>query len=121
MTAQLHLLDELVIKARLVGTLRSWHYEGGHLVRLYRTSGWRATMLITNAVAHLAEQSWHHPDLEISYARVLVRLTTHDLGGVSGRDLELAQRIEALVQWKPDAKSALDGLPSDQGLISFDE
>lgn len=121
MSAQLHLLDEAVIKTRLVASLRHWRYENGHLVRLYRTSGWRATMLITNGIAHLAEQSWHHPDLEISYARVIVRLTTHDLGGVTECDLELAQRIEALIQWKPEAQSALEGVPKDQTLISSDD
>jgi len=121
MSAQLHVLDEAVIRTRLVGVLRHWRYEGGHIQRLYRTSGWRATMLITNAIAHLAEQSWHHPDLEISYARVIVRLTTHDLGGVSERDLQLARRIEELVQWQPDAHSAFDGVPTDQALISSDD
>jgi pterin-4a-carbinolamine dehydratase len=114
MTTSLQLLDNAVIKTRLVGVLRHWHFENGHLVRHYRTSGWRATMLIVNAIAHLAEQAWHHPDLEISYGRIAVRLTTHDMGGVTERDLELARHIETLVQWKPDGQSTLEGLPADQ-------
>lgn len=121
MTKPLQLLDDAVIKTRLVGTLRDWHLENGHILRSYRTTGWRATMLIVNAIAHLAEQAWHHPDLEVSYSRITIRLTTHDMGGVTERDLDLAQRIEALVNWKPDAQSALDGLPADQALLSSND
>jgi 4a-hydroxytetrahydrobiopterin dehydratase len=121
MTAQLHLLDDAVIKSRLVGDLRHWRFEQGHIVRLYRTANWRATMLLVNAIAHLAEQSWHHPDLEISYARILVKLTTHDLGGVSERDLELAHRIESLLNWQPNMHGPLEAAPADQALISSDD
>jgi pterin-4a-carbinolamine dehydratase len=121
MTKPLHLIDDAVIKTRLVGTLRHWQLESGHIVRHYRTSDWRATMLIVNAIAYLAEQAWHHPDLEISYARVTIRLTTHDMGGVTERDLALAQQIEALVHFKPDPHGALDGTPAGQALISSDD
>jgi pterin-4a-carbinolamine dehydratase len=111
-------LDDLVIRSRLVGDLREWRFENGELVRIYRTKDWRATMVVANAIAHIAEQSWHHPELELSYAHVKVRLTTHDLGGVSERDLALANRIETLVTWQQPTDGALEAPPASHAILS---
>lgn len=89
------------IAARLAAELPRWRVEdtagGPVLARSYRTSGWKATMMVANAIAHLAESAWHHPDLALSYPSVTVRLTTHDAGGITDKDFALAARIEALL------------------------
>jgi dihydroneopterin aldolase len=87
--------------ARLAAELPRWSVEdtagGPVLARSYRTGGWKATMMVANAIAHLAESAWHHPDLALSYPSVTVRLTTHDAGGITDKDFALAARIEALL------------------------
>jgi 4a-hydroxytetrahydrobiopterin dehydratase len=111
--APLQALDEAAIRALLVGQLDQWSYDGRFLVRRYRTGGWKSTLMVVNAIGHLAEAAWHHPEITATYPAVDVRLETHDAGGITERDLELAARIEALVTWRPDATSALEGTPSD--------
>ena len=71
--------------------------------------------MVINTVGHLAEAAWHHPDISASFAWVEVRLMTHDAGGITDRDFELAGRIEETVNWRPGEESgALVGTPSDQ-------
>lgn len=50
-----------------------------------------------NDIAEMAEEAQHHPDFDIRYSRVTLRLTTHDEGGVTPADIELAGRIDNLV------------------------
>ncbi|MCG6967854.1 MAG: 4a-hydroxytetrahydrobiopterin dehydratase [Chromatiaceae bacterium] len=98
---------------KLAAVLPSWQVEGGHLRRRYVTDGWRASMLLANGIAHLAELAWHHPDLQISWGSVLVSLRTHSADAISDKDFELAGMIEHWVGWRPASDSTLDGAPSD--------
>ena len=71
--------------------------------------------MVINAVGHLAEAAWHHPDLTASYAFVIVKLMNHAAKGVTDKDFELARKIEDVVQWQPGAEGgALEGTPDDQ-------
>ena len=110
--APLQVYDPAAIAARLVGPLRHWRLEDGCLVRTYRTGGWKGTLMVVNAIGHLAEAAWHHPEIRATYPAVQVRLDTHDAGGITDRDFELAARIEDLVQWRPVAGGALEGTPT---------
>ena len=78
-------------QARLRETLTGWSVEGGHLRRHFATDGWRASMLMANGIAHLAEMTWHHPDLRISWGGVDVALRTHSEDAISDKDFELAE------------------------------
>ena len=102
--------DEQEIRERLAAQLPSWRYEDGHLVRVFETGAWHRTLLLANAIGYLGEAAWHHPDLLLSYPRLTVKLTTHDAGGVTDRDFELAQRIEEIATWQPAEGSALTGV-----------
>jgi 4a-hydroxytetrahydrobiopterin dehydratase len=53
-------------------------------------------MNLVNRVADLAEEANHHPDILISYNQVTFTLTTHDAGGITEKDFDLAQRIETI-------------------------
>jgi 4a-hydroxytetrahydrobiopterin dehydratase len=103
------------IEARLKDELPNWHYENGWIRRKYKTSGWKATLMVVNTVGHLAEAAWHHPDLTVSYAFVIVKLTNHAAKGITDKDFELAIKIEEVIQWQPGEEegSALDGTPDD--------
>ena len=119
--ASLHVYDEAAIRGRLTGDLRHWRFEGGSICRTYRTGGWKGTLMVVNAIGHLAEAAWHHPEIRATYPAVEVRLDTHDAGGVTDRDFELARRIEALIQWRPAAGGgALEGAPAGT-YLPFDD
>ncbi len=102
------------IRQRIETELPHWYFEDGWLRRRYRTSGWKGTLMVVNTVGHLAEAAWHHPDLTVSYAFVIVKLATHSAKGVTDKDFELARKIEDTVMWRPGAGSALEGTPDDQ-------
>lgn len=107
--------DEAHVRTRLQKDLPHWFFEAGLIQRKYKTGGWKGTLMVVNAIGHLAEAAWHHPDLEISYAEVLVKLQTHSAHGITDKDFELAGRIEQLVSWQPgrDKASALEGTPAN--------
>lgn len=103
------------VEALLRERLPHWTIERGWIRRRYRTHSWKGTLMVINAVGHLAEAAWHHPDLTASYAWVEVRLMTHTAKGITDKDLELAAKIEEVVQWRPGSGGALEGTPaSDQ-------
>lgn len=103
------------IAARLQQGLPTWAHAKGHLCRTYQTSGWKGTLMVVNAIGHLAEAAWHHPDLAVSYAAVAVKLMNHSAKGITNKDFELAQKIEDMVMWQPAKQpgSALEGTPDD--------
>jgi 4a-hydroxytetrahydrobiopterin dehydratase len=103
------------IAQRLAEELPHWYYENGWIRRKYRTSGWKGTLLAVNTIGHLAEAAWHHPDLTVSFAFVIVKLVTHSAKGVTDKDFILAKKIEAVIQWDAQAESGgvLEGTPDD--------
>lgn len=106
--------NETEIVEKLQSELPQWYYENGWIRRKYKTSGWKATMMVINTIGHLAEAAWHHPDINASYAFVVVKLTTHSAKGVTDKDFELASKIEQVIQWQPGTdKGALEGTPDD--------
>ena len=103
------------IEARLKDELPRWYLEDGWIRRKYKTSGWKSTLMVVNTVGHLAEAAWHHPDLTVSYAFVIVKLMNHAAKGVTDKDFTLARKIEDVLMWQPglDEGSALEGTPDD--------
>ena len=92
--------DDATAAARLAG-LPGWRFRDGWLHREFKTDGWRTTMMLVNAIAFVAEAANHHPDLEVHWGSVAVRLQTHSAGGVTDKDLELAGQIERPTMWRP--------------------
>ena len=92
--------------ARQLQTLAGWRHAGGVLERDYKTDGWPTTLMLVNAIGFFAEAADHHPDLEVHWGNVVVRLSTHSAGGVTAKDLELARLIEQTALWRPGAGSA---------------
>lgn len=102
------------ITERLSGALTHWTYSDGAIRRVFRTHGWKGALMVVNAIGHLAEAAWHHPDLEVSYDRVGVALSSHDAKGITERDFALAAKIEEVIGWRPGADGGpLEGTPSD--------
>ena len=109
------------IDARLKAELPHWYFEDGWIRRKYKTAGWKGTLMVVNTVGHLAEAAWHHPDLTVSYAFVIVKLQNHQAKGITDKDFELARKIEEVVQWRPQQSegSALEGTPNDDARFKY--
>jgi 4a-hydroxytetrahydrobiopterin dehydratase len=103
------------IEQRLAQELPQWWYENGWIRRKIKTGGWKATLMVVNTVGHLAEKAWHHPDLTVSYAFVIVKLVTHSAHGVTEKDFWLAKKIEQTLFWDAAAESGgvLEGTPDE--------
>ena len=101
------------IAEKLARELPRWKYEDGWIRGTYKTASWKGTLMAINAVGHLAEAAWHHPDIRASYAWVEVKLKTHSAKGVTDKDFELARKIEEVVGWRPGKEGgALEGTPT---------
>ena len=102
------------VTERLAAELPHWTYENGWIRRKIRTEGWKGTLMVVNAIGHLAEAAWHHPDLAISYAFVIVKLSTHTAKGITDKDFALASKIEEVIMWQPGLEGGpLEGTPRD--------
>ena len=82
-------LSEKDISTRL-GAVPSWQIERGELVRRFQFADFRAAMAFVNKVADAAESAQHHPDIDIRYNKVRLALVTHDAGGLTAKDFDLA-------------------------------
>lgn len=74
-------------------SLDSWQVENGELVRTFSFPDFRTSIAFVNKVGDLAEGAGHHPDIDIRYNRVRLALVTHDAGGLTAKDFDLARRI----------------------------
>ena len=79
--------------ARELAALTGWSRDGVAITRTWRFTDFKTAMIFVNGVAALAEQANHHPDITVHYNEVTLRLWSHDAGGLTRRDVELARRI----------------------------
>ena len=84
------------IKAALV-TVPEWKLRALAIVRTFQFKDFPAAIKFVNAAARLAEKAWHHPDIDIRWNKVTLTLTTHDAGGLTKKDFELARKFDALL------------------------
>ena len=78
------------------GDAPDWHLLGGRLVKTVKCRDFPGALAYVGEVGALAEEADHHPDIDIRYNRVTLSLITHDSDGITRRDLDLAERIDAL-------------------------
>lgn len=81
--------------AQALRQLPGWERAGAEITRTYRFRDFREALAFVNRVGELAERAGHHPDIDIRYNAVTLALTTHDAGGLSAKDFELARAIDA--------------------------
>ena len=82
--------------ASRLGALPGWQIEEGELTRTFRFEDFLAALAFVNRVGEQAEKAGHHPDIDIRYNRVRLGLVTHDAGGLTAKDFELAAVIDEL-------------------------
>ena len=80
-----------------LGALPEWRIEEGELTRTFQFKDFLAALAFVNRVGERAEAAGHHPDIDIRYNRVRLGLVTHDAGGLTAKDFELATVVDRLV------------------------
>ena len=88
-------LSDNQIRSKLV-SVPDWQIESGELVRTFLFKDFRASLAFVNKVGEAAEQAGHHPDIDIRYNKVRLALVTHDAGGITEKDFDLAARADKL-------------------------
>jgi 4a-hydroxytetrahydrobiopterin dehydratase len=95
MSDDVTLLNSEEINAALAG-LPGWSRAGDSITATVELADFRGSMLYTGAVAYLAEEANHHPDVLIQWNKVTLTLSTHSAGGLTSADFALAKKISAL-------------------------
>jgi 4a-hydroxytetrahydrobiopterin dehydratase len=88
-------LSQQEVNARLA-SLPGWQLEGGEIVRSFAFKDFREALSFVNRVGEAAEAAGHHPDIDIRYNRVRLALVTHDAGGLTQKDFDLAAQANGL-------------------------
>jgi 4a-hydroxytetrahydrobiopterin dehydratase len=86
--------DQIVFN---LSKIPGWKLNMDQIERQFRLSGFREAVSFVNQVAEYAEEMNHHPIITISYNQVGISLTTKEMGGLTGKDFALAQRINKLL------------------------
>lgn len=94
--------------------LDGWRLSGGEvegqsvaIEKTYTFANYFETIAFVNAVAFVAHAQDHHPDLSVHYNRCVVRLNTHDVGGISQTDIDCATQIDALLPVDSASKNSV--------------
>jgi 4a-hydroxytetrahydrobiopterin dehydratase len=80
----------------MLGQLSEWEQQGGQIRKTYKFKNFHETMAFVNAVAWIAHQEDHHPEMEVSYSKCAVCYSTHAIGGLSENDFICAAKVESL-------------------------
>lgn len=74
-----------------------WEIDGDNISRTFEFDEFMEAIDFVNSVAEIAEEAQHHPDIDVKFTTVTLTLTTHDLGGLTKADFEVAARVDNLV------------------------
>jgi len=88
--------------ATLLKQIDNWSVNADHteIQKTFTFKGYYKTISFVNAIAWIAQAQGHHPDLEVSYNRCVVRFTTHAIKGLSENDFICAAKVDALLKAK---------------------
>ncbi len=86
-------LSDLEIQ-RALGGLSGWTRRGDMLTKTFTFATFADGIAFVDRIAKIADARQHHPDIDIRYTKVMLCLSTHDAGGITEKDLELAAAIE---------------------------
>lgn len=76
--------------------LTDWRWTDGQLAVRYRTGDFATALALLNRIGAAAEAAGHHPDVALGYGYLELRLVSHDAGGVTAKDVDLARTVSAL-------------------------
>jgi 4a-hydroxytetrahydrobiopterin dehydratase len=88
-------LDPAIVDKALAAGI-GWERQGSELVKVHIGRNFADALAYVNAVGELAERADHHPDIDIRWNKVTLRLSTHSAGGITEADLSLARQVDDL-------------------------
>jgi 4a-hydroxytetrahydrobiopterin dehydratase len=88
-------LTDAEISDRLAG-VPEWSRAGESITHTYEAVSFLEGIAFVQRVAEIAEAKDHHPDIDIRYNRITLTLSTHDQGGLTGWDFDVAESVDAL-------------------------
>ena len=86
-------LSDLEIR-RAVGSLPGWTRKGDVLTKTYSFARFADGIRFVGEIATIADKMDHHPDIDVRYTKITFSLSTHDAGGITQNDIDLAAAIE---------------------------
>jgi 4a-hydroxytetrahydrobiopterin dehydratase len=89
-------LSEAEIETRL-GALSGWARQGDEIRKTFRLASFPTAVAFVTHVGFLAEAAGHHPDIDVRWRNVSLALTTHDAGGLTAKDFDLATQIDEIL------------------------
>lgn len=93
-------MSELIEDDEISAALKKcpeWELEKKSITRTFEFEEFMDAIDFVNDLAEIADEAQHHPDIHIRYTKVTIKLTTHDAGGITDLDIEVAQRIDHLI------------------------
>ena len=90
-------LDHAAVDAALAAQGLGWERQGDQLVKVHAAATFPGAVAFVDRVAELAEAADHHPDIDIRWRTVTLRLSTHSEGGLTAKDLDLAAAIDRVL------------------------
>lgn len=98
-----HPVDQALVPEEIdqyLAVLDGWVLMGPHIAKTFHFSNFYQTMAFVNAIAYVAHTEDHHPEMEVSYNRCLVKFNTHSVnegfGGLSENDFICAAKVDAV-------------------------
>jgi 4a-hydroxytetrahydrobiopterin dehydratase len=91
------LLSDIELQ-RALGRLAGWSKRSGVISKTFTLSTFPAAIAFVTRIADAAESAQHHPDIDIRYTKVSIALSTHDSGGLTQKDIDLAAVIESYAE-----------------------
>ncbi len=91
------ILNDSQVRQQL-SDIPEWFTSGQYLSHTYQFSDFRQAIKFINSLVEPSEAIGHHPDISISYNKVTIHLTTHDAGGITQKDIDLAKQITRIVK-----------------------
>jgi 4a-hydroxytetrahydrobiopterin dehydratase len=89
-------LSEADLETQL-GAISDWVCQGDEIRKTFRLASFPAAITFVTQVGFLAEAAGHHPDIDIRWRKVILALTTHDAGGLTQKDFDLAAQIDEIL------------------------
>ena len=80
--------------ASALGALAGWSRSGDEIVKTFELASFADAIAFVVRVGFIAEAADHHPDVDVRWRRVRIALTTHDSGGLTANDIDVATSIE---------------------------
>ena len=91
-----YLLDESEIKEEIKILAIDWQIESNKFIkRVYKFPDFKKGLSFVKAIGQIAEEENHHPDIHLSWGKVVVKTTTHSVKGLSKNDFSLAEKFDA--------------------------